>query len=430
MADKKPPTLDPTWPNAGVESWYRNRLQGLVRDMAADGLKVIGAAWKAADPTIGMAHDAAPDKLAAGITFRTFAGRMLLLHRTDGEGWAWPGGGVEPGETPEGAARREAGEETGWSAGAPLQGPHVQRWRNVCFHTFTVHVPIAFRPFLNGEHDAYKWVDTTEALAMPLHPGVRATLEHMRAGAIAMDAERKNPSVLLRKALQKWGGLWAKRIDSLSSELARRFAGKATAATQASMMSALDRAGFTVKFKPTARSVATFEAVVAENVGLIKSIPQQFLKDVESAVWQSVMKGGDLATLTKTIQDKYGIAYRRAAFIARDQNNKATAAMENTRRMEMGFKEAFWLHSHAGKEPRPTHVAMNGKRYTLSEGMYDSAIKKNTWPGVEPNCRCNSRAILPGFDDEEDTPEEKAIRRRTNARIQAQWRKKYGKGKK
>jgi 8-oxo-dGTP pyrophosphatase MutT (NUDIX family) len=45
-------------------------------------------------------------------------GRVLLLRRhrfiTDTWGWEIPIGGVEPGETPEAAARREAEEETGW----------------------------------------------------------------------------------------------------------------------------------------------------------------------------------------------------------------------------------------------------------------------------------------------------------------------------
>ena len=37
----------------------------------------------------------------------------------------------------------------------------------------------------------------------------------------------------------------------------------------------------------------------------------------------------------------------------------------------MGVDEALWLHSHAGKEPRPTHLANDGKRYKISEGWYD-----------------------------------------------------------
>lgn len=43
-------------------------------------------------------------------------GRVLLFRHADGHGralWAAPGGGVEPGETPEEAAHREAAEELG-----------------------------------------------------------------------------------------------------------------------------------------------------------------------------------------------------------------------------------------------------------------------------------------------------------------------------
>ncbi len=43
-------------------------------------------------------------------------GRVLLIHHMTPEGFAWwatPGGGIDPGETPEQAARREVIEETG-----------------------------------------------------------------------------------------------------------------------------------------------------------------------------------------------------------------------------------------------------------------------------------------------------------------------------
>lgn len=48
-------------------------------------------------------------------------GAVLMIRRRQKEGellWAFPGGGVEPGETPEQAAVREVGEEVGMTVAA------------------------------------------------------------------------------------------------------------------------------------------------------------------------------------------------------------------------------------------------------------------------------------------------------------------------
>jgi uncharacterized protein with gpF-like domain len=58
--------------------------------------------------------------------------------------------------------------------------------------------------------------------------------------------------------------------------------------------------------------------------------------------------------------------------LARDQNNKATASMTHARQDELGIAEASWVRSGAGKHPRPTHVAMNGKKYDVNKGMLGS----------------------------------------------------------
>jgi 8-oxo-dGTP pyrophosphatase MutT (NUDIX family) len=66
---------------------------------------------------------------------------LLWRHRfiTDTWGWEVPAGGLDPGETPEQAARREAYEETGWRPGpltligsyAPINGS-----ADAVFHLF------------------------------------------------------------------------------------------------------------------------------------------------------------------------------------------------------------------------------------------------------------------------------------------------------
>jgi SPP1 gp7 family putative phage head morphogenesis protein len=216
---------------------------------------------------------------------------------------------------------------------------------------------------------------------------------------IGFAADDANPSIGLKRALSKWGRAWIRKFDGLSADLAKRFASRNFQATNNSMRQALKDAGFTVAFAPTSKSVEAYQAVIASNVALIKSIPQQYLKDVQASVWDSVMKGGDLATLSKSIQKNYGVGYRRAALIARTENFKAKAVIENVRRQELGLTEAIWMHSSAGKVPRPTHVAMNGKKYELKKGMYDSHEGEFVFPGQLINCRCTSRAVLEGFND-------------------------------
>ena len=72
---------------------------------------------------------------------------------------------------------------------------------------------------------------------------------------------------------------------------------------------------------------------------------------------RGIQTGRDLGQISRDLQDTFGVTRRRAAFIALDQNNKATASMTRARQTELGIKKAIWLHSHGGKKPRPTHTS-------------------------------------------------------------------------
>lgn len=231
------------------------------------------------------------------------------------------------------------------------------------------------------------------ANSMQLH--VRAVYRQSTSLEHAQDAPDR--SVLLRRALTKWGGKWTKKLNKLSLDLSLQFTKRAENATRAALKASFKDAGLTVKFQPTAASREAYRAIAAEQVNLIRSIPQKYLADVQSATWNSVMKGSDMSALYKDIKSKYPIADRRAKLIARDQNHKATAVLENVRRMELGITHAVWRHSGAGKEPRPEHVAASGKRYKLKDGMYLEG--KWTYPGMEINCRCTSSAVILGANN-------------------------------
>lgn len=211
-------------------------------------------------------------------------------------------------------------------------------------------------------------------------------------------AQDASAVVDVRKLLDSWGKRWTARFDTMSDRIAESFARRSSRATELSMQASLKKAGFTVAFKPTRKSLEAYKAVVAENVGLIKSISAKYHDDVQGAVWAAVRGGYDLSTLSKDLRKKYGISVNRAALISRDQAAKAKATIENVRRQELGIKQAIWRHSHAGKVPRPTHVAMSGKVFDLDKGMWDSAEGKFVFPGELINCRCSSSPLIAGLE--------------------------------
>lgn len=402
MPPKKPKTAPPVHPNAGVQAWYRAELQRLVREMAQGLRNDIVAAW-AGRSAVGM--DAEPVR-AAGvmlvaeqeITGLGHRDVVLFLRRTDGLGYAFPAGGIDPGEDARGAAHRELGEETGF-APWPGQLEHLdaRTVNGVHFTTFTHRVEREFKPVLNGEHDRWSWASIDEALGWSdLHPGVRETLmtlERRRHIGLAQDA--KPPKIdLLRRALDKWGGLWTQRLETLSEKLAHEFANKSRVVTDAALRKSFKDAGLTIQFKPTKAMLEGQAAVIHENVHLIKSIPTKMLGQVQSDVWRTVTSGSDLASLKEKLQKTYGVTHNRAALIARDQNNKAKAVYENARRTELGITKAIWVHSAGGVEPRRTHLQMDGKPYDIAKGMWDRDEGEFVHPGQLINCRCVSRPVL------------------------------------
>lgn len=390
--------VSPVHANVGVQDWYNRQLNVMIAEMNRDARAVILPAACDTPPIIATdATYSPPAPTHAGVMFQCGA-RILLLKRNDDTGWAFPGGGIEDGESPEDAARREVFEETGYAIIEPMIFWHVQEWRGVGFATFTVRVEKEFIPTLNYEHADYLWIRPESIRSIDLHPGVFHTLfcgGHAADSGLAMDVA---PTKQLQMALTRWGNKWIKKFDLMSDKLSLEFAQKSQFATQTAMLSAFKVAGFTVAFKPTLASIEAYKAVAAEQVGLIKSIAQKYHTDIQAQVWESVKRGGSMKVLSDKLEHTYGVTRKRAALIARDQNRKAKAVMEAVRHQELGIRQAIWMHSHGGKVPRPTHVAMNNKLYELAVGMWDSHEREYVHPGQLINCRCTMRPYIPGFE--------------------------------
>jgi uncharacterized protein with gpF-like domain len=211
--------------------------------------------------------------------------------------------------------------------------------------------------------------------------------------AMAIDA---SPASEMRRAMRKLARRWQASFDALAPRLAEWFATAANERVDGELKRMLRDGGFTVRFKMSRAQNEAYQGVIGEQVALIKSIASQHLAAVEGVVMRSVQRGRDLGTLARELEEGHGVTKRRAAFIARSQNNMATATLVAARQVELGIM-ARWSHSAGGRVPRPEHVAFSGQPYDPKRGAFLEG--KWVWPGSEPNCRCVSIPIIPGFDD-------------------------------
>lgn len=212
-------------------------------------------------------------------------------------------------------------------------------------------------------------------------------------------AQDATPAAELQAAIDALARQWRRRFDDAAPELAAWFARSNSRRSEAALKAILKKAGYSVEFKMTAAMRDVFRATVEENVGLIKSIPEQYLTAVQGSVMRSVATGRDLGSLAKDLRRNYGVTRKRAAFISLDQNNKATSAFMQARQTELGIEKGVWLHSHAGKEPRPTHLANHGKKFSIEEGWFDAdpRVRRRIMPGELINCRCVWKPVIKGL---------------------------------
>lgn len=206
-------------------------------------------------------------------------------------------------------------------------------------------------------------------------------------------ANDASPAALFRYLLRRLTTRWSKRFNQRANGLARTFCERSTDTIDKPLIAQLMDIGFAFDFKMTAEMQNASTAIIAENVALIKSIPQQYFTRIETLVMQSVARGGDLGELKKQLKQQFWVTDRRARLIATDQNRKASSSLAAIRQQSIGIKKGIWIHTGAAQHPRTDHVAANGREFDITKGCLISG--KRIMPGQEINCGCTWRPILP-----------------------------------
>lgn len=143
-------------------------------------------------------------------------------------------------------------------------------------------------------------------------------------------------------------------------------------------------------------------ASVTENVGLIKSISEQYLSGVQGAVMRSITTGRGMQDLVPYLAKHERITLRRARMVARDQSRKAYSALSRERMKRLGVKKFRWLHTGGSNEPRKLHQEMNGKIFSFDDPPeIDENTGQRGLPGDAINCRCRMQPVI-DFEGDDD----------------------------
>lgn len=141
------------------------------------------------DPDAPKANSVVPSVVAI---VRDENGRVLLIHKTDNDLWALPGGGHEIGESIAESVVREVKEETGYDVEVTgLTGTYTNPNHVMAYEDGEVRqqFSIAFTARLTGgqartssESKRVEWVDPSTIDDLPMHPSMRLRLAHAVEG--------------------------------------------------------------------------------------------------------------------------------------------------------------------------------------------------------------------------------------------------------
>ena len=160
---------------------------------------------------------------------------------------------------------------------------------------------------------------------------------------------------------------------------------------------------------------AVMTSALQENVTLVTSLPDEYLKRIESIVYSGMQQGRYPTAIAKDLQEATGISWRRAKLIARDQVAKINSAVDSERSQNLGIEYYRWSTSNDRRvsgDPSGAYPKAKVKCYMIAKadnglgvGVYtykhgaDYAGESNLHPGsAHIGCRCRRIPLIEGVN--------------------------------
>lgn len=233
------------------------------------------------------------------------------------------------------------------------------------------------------------------------------TIYKEKHSQIAMDAEWLTTDV--QERLERLGKKWQERFNKYAETATPDRVEKLLKQSDIQLKESLKNylAAEQLTLIGTAMPVKLRQVIkvnIAENVSLIKSIPEQYLKSIQTIIANVINGNAGWKELQREIAHRGEMTMKRAKLIAVDQTNKVFNALTLRRLDQCGVQKVQWFHTYA-KEPRAYHIRMWDGKSGLNDGhpnglnhfifeinnppVIDEKTGKRGFPGELINCHCN-----------------------------------------
>jgi SPP1 gp7 family putative phage head morphogenesis protein len=132
-------------------------------------------------------------------------------------------------------------------------------------------------------------------------------------------------------------------------------------------------------------------AFTADNVALIKSIPNRYFDEVEKTIVRAMRTGLRWEEVAADIDKRFEVAEGHARLVARDQVGKFMAETNAARQADLGIEKFIWRTANDNRV-RDSHAVLDGETFRWDKPpVVDGAP---SLPGMPINCRCEAEPVL------------------------------------
>jgi SPP1 gp7 family putative phage head morphogenesis protein len=148
----------------------------------------------------------------------------------------------------------------------------------------------------------------------------------------------------------------------------------------------------------TSEGLEDFTALsISKNASLIKSLPEEYLKQVETIVNNGVVSGARYETIAKEITAKTGANSKlanRIKTIARNEVQTINSQITLRRSESLGIKKGIYRTSK-DERVRKCHDELDGVEFEIKKGAWSKSCSKFIQPGItDINCRCTYSPVI------------------------------------